>query len=430
MIGLIQSGKTSRKRFEVILLCFVASFICYIDRVNISVAIIPMQDEFQWSATLKGMVLSSFYIGYTLFQIPIGYLTNKRGGKVILGFALAWWSLTTILTPIASFMSFSALIIIRILMGAGETGTFPASYNLFSKWVPKSERSRAVALMVSGIPLGTLFALTTTGIIIEKWGWESVFYLFGGLGLLFAVVWKSRIYNNPESHPRISKDELKLLSDAQELSKVQTKNIKWYELLKYKPVIALVINHFCSNWGFYVLLSWLPSYFKTVQGVNLTSAGFYAAAPWLTMFIISNVAAWIADKLIAKGKDLTSVRKSFQIIGLLGSALFLFLTKDASTVNSAVILLCISMAFLALTWSGFLPNHLDIAPQHAGLLLSITNTVGTLPGIIGVYITGYLIDTFDGSYSVIFILAAVINVIGALIWFFMASGKKLDLGKV
>lgn len=430
MVGLDQAGRTSRKRYEVIFLCFIASFICYIDRVNISVAIIPMQEEFQWSATLKGLVLSSFYVGYTLFQIPIGWLTNKRGGRIILGFALIWWSITTILTPVASLFSFSALIIIRILMGAGETGTFPASYNLFSRWVPKSERSRAVAFMVSGIPLGTLFALTTTGFIIEKWGWESVFYLFGGLGLLFGIVWFRRIYNQPEAHPSISTDELRLLKASKESVVTQTSTIKWYHLFKYKPVIALIINHFCSNWGFYVLLSWLPSYFKTVQGVNLTSAGFYAAAPWLTMFLVSNASAWVADKLIGNGTDLTLVRKSFQVIGLLGSALFLFLTKDASSVNSATILLCSSMAFLALSWSGFLPNHLDIAPQYAGLLLSITNTVGTLPGIIGVYITGYLIDSFGGSYSVVFIVAAIINVIGAVIWLFMASGKKLDFAKV
>jgi ACS family sodium-dependent inorganic phosphate cotransporter len=192
------------------------------------------------------------------------------------------------------------------------------------KEAAKSERSRAVAFMVSGIPLDTLFALTTTGFIIEKWGWESVFYLFGGLGLVFALVWFNRIHNGPKSHPQISDNELNLLSESQDIIASHSQNIKWYQLLKHKPAIALITNHFCSNWGFYVLLSWLPSYFKTVQGVNLTSAGFYAAAPWLTMFLVSNISAWVADKLIANGTEITFVRKSFQIIGLLGSALFFF----------------------------------------------------------------------------------------------------------
>lgn len=411
------------KRFILVGMCFCATLICYIDRINISVAIIPMQEYFGWSDTIKGFVLSSFYIGYAFFQIPSGWLANKYGGKILMGVALIWWSFMTILTPLAGAISLGALIFMRIAMGAGETGAFPATYNLFSRWIPQGERSRSVVLTISGIPLGTLVALTTTGWIIESYNWQMVFYLFGGVGIVFSIFWYISIHNSPQSHPSILPKEKALLKQM-DSSQGQQK-IPWRTLLSKSAVWALIINHFCHNWGFYVLLSWLPSYFKQVQGLSITNAGIISAAPWLTMFVASNLVAWLADSLIKKGWTVTTVRKSAQIIGLVGGAFFLIFAKDAASPFEAVLLLCSSMGMLAFASSGFLPNHLDIAPRYADVLLSITNTAGTIPGIIGVLITGWLIDFSGGSYASVFILAASINIFGAIIWLFFGTGKKV-----
>lgn len=160
-----------QKRHNIVFLCFCAAFVCYIDRVNISVAIIPMQEAFGWSDTVKGMVLSSFFIGYMIMQAPNGWLTNRIGGKIVLGFVVLSWSLFTFLTPIAAFISLPVLIAIRIFMGLGEAAMFPATYGLFGYWVPESERSRSTIFLLSGIPLGTLFALTITGWIVTRFGW-------------------------------------------------------------------------------------------------------------------------------------------------------------------------------------------------------------------------------------------------------------------
>ena len=151
------------QRYRIVALCACAVFICYIDRVNISVAAIAMQEDLGWTDTTKGFVLSSFFIGYLLMMIPSGWLSNRYGGKIILGIAVLWWSAFTMLTPLAALISLPILIATRILMGMGEAAMFPSSYTLYGRWVPESERSRAVALLIGGIPLGTLFALTTTG---------------------------------------------------------------------------------------------------------------------------------------------------------------------------------------------------------------------------------------------------------------------------
>ena len=173
-----------------------------------------------------------------------------------------------------------------------------------------------------------------------------------------------------------------------------------------------------------MLLSWLPSYFKTVQGVSLMSAGFYSAVPWLTMFVTANLAGWFADGLIRRGLRTTTVRKFMQTTGLVGSAVFLLLVRDAGDPLTAMGLMSGALALTACTWAGFTPNHLEIAPRYADVLLGLTNTFGTLPGIIGVAITGWLVD-LTGTYDAAFVLAAALNVSGAVVWLLWATSERV-----
>ncbi|MGL4541792.1 MAG: ACS family MFS transporter [Polymorphobacter sp.] len=411
------------KRHILIALCFVATFICYIDRVNISVAIIPMAEQFGWSASTKGFVLSSFFIGYLLAMLPGGWLANRFGGKLLLGAALIGWSVFTFLTPVAAMTSFAALIATRILMGMGEAATFPAIYNLFARWLPATERTRGVVLNFAGIPLGTIFALSTTGVLVAHFGWPSVFYVFGAAGLAFAAIWFAFVHGSPAVHPTISPTERARLAECVADS-VTPEAIPWRRLLGSKAVWALIINHFASNWVLYLALAWLPSYFRDVQQLDVTNAGLFAVGPWLSYFVVGNIAAWFSDRAIARGLTITRVRKVMQTIGLVGSGGFMLLAAQAGSPAAALVILCCALGALGFTGAGFAGNHLDIGPRHADVLYSISNTAGTLPGIIGVAATGLLLD-LTGTYTATFILAAGVNAIGALIWLAWGTGERV-----
>ncbi len=413
-----------QRRYTLVGLCIAAVFICYIDRVNISVAVIAMQKEFGWSETVKGFVLSSFFIGYMLFMAPSGWLANRIGGQIVLGFAVLWWSVFTILTPAAASLSLAVLIVTRVAMGMGEAAMFPSAYNLYGRWVPTAERSRAVSLLIGGIPLGTLFALLTTGWIIARYGWHAVFYSFGVVGLLWCCVWFLRAYNDPADHPNISAAELRYLQDSAPPRTNAEAIVPWGKMFKTPAIWALIVNHFCSNWVLYMLLAWLPSYFSGALGLSITNAGIYSAAPWLSMFVFGTLAGWFADGLVKRSVSLTTVRKLMQVTGLLGGALCMWLARDVTSVNVAVGLMCGALGFLSFTWSGFVPNHLDIAPRYADVLMGITNTAGTIPGIIGVAITGWLVDV-TGTYTAAFALAAAVNVFGAFVWLFFATAERV-----
>ena len=410
-------------RHTLVALCFLAAFICYLDRVNISVAILAMQAEFGWSNTVKGLVLSSFFVGYLFLQVGAGWLAQRFGGRLVLGVAVLWWSVFTLLTPPAVYVSLAMLIAARIALGIGEAATFPAAFALFSRWVPPAERSRAVAVMLSGAPLGTLAALLVTGWIVERFGWPAIFYLSGAVGFFWAILWFARIVDDPRRHPRISATELELLA-AQPGGDAVAGAVPWRALFSKRPVWALLVNHFCVNWTTYFLVAWLPSYFRDVQGHSVGGAGLASAVPWLTMFVMMNVAGWIADRLLLRGMSTTAVRKLMQSVGLLGAATFLTLTSMADSAPMAILLMCGTMAFLACTYSGFGANVLEIAPRHAGVLSGASNTAGTLPGIIAVVTTGWLVDA-TGTYTAAFVLAAGVSVLGAVIWLLFATSRPV-----
>lgn len=414
------------RRYTVIGLCVAASFVCYIDRVNISVAAITMQEQFGWTDKTKGLVLSSFFLGYMLFQVPSGWLANRIGGKFVLGLAVVWWSVFTMLTPVAAGLSLPLLLATRVAMGLGEAAMYPSAYNLFARWVPTVERSRALALLVSGIPLGTLLGLMSTGWIVKHWGWQSVFYIFGAVGVVWCVAWFTRGYNRPDQDPYMSAAELELLEAHAADAAVPRGpvDVPWKFLLGHRAVWALVMNHFCSNWVLYMLLAWLPSYFHSALHFDLVKAGLLSAVPWLSMFVCGNLGGMLADRMIRSGMDLTGVRKIMQITGLLGAAACMLSVQSVTDPMPAVALMCGALGFIALTWSGFMPNHLEIAPRYADVLMGISNTAGTIPGVVGVYVTGWLV-TSTGGYGAAFVLCAAVEVLGALVWLMWGTAKRI-----
>ena len=395
--------------YTVVGLCFAAVFISYLDRTNISVASIAMQEQFRWTETTKGFVLSSFFIGYLLLQVVSGTLANRYGGKLVLGLAVLWWSLFTVLTPPAAQVSLAVLIGARIGLGLGEAAVFPASINMVGRWVPVATRSRAVALFTSGLSLGTVFALPVTGTLVRSYGWPMPFYVFGALGLVWAVAWFTRVGSGRGVEPETPSAQ---------------RTIPWRGILTTPAVGAIVVNHFCHNWALYVLLAWLPSYFKATFGVTLASAGFLSAAPWATSFLMANVAGAWADRMIIAGHSTTFVRKLLQVTAFSGAALFLLLLQLAGSVTSGLLIMCGATGCLALCFAGFAPNAFDIAPRYADVIWGISNTVATVPGVVGVAITGWLVDR-TGGYAAPFLVTAGIAVFGAVVFLVFGSGRRL-----
>jgi ACS family sodium-dependent inorganic phosphate cotransporter len=410
------------RRYTVVALCFFSTFICYLDRVNISVAIIPMARHFGWGDVEKGLVLSSFFIGYIITQVLGGWLANRFGGKLILGFAVLWWSLFTILTPMAAFVSMTVLLFVRIGMGVGEGVAFPATYNVLSRWVPAGEKARAASFNLSGLSFGTITALTVSPWIVSALGWPAVFYISGAVGFVWFFFWWQKVSDTPDDHPTISEAERRHIRGTVAVSKPPP--IPWALLLSRPQVWAIIINHFCNNWALYVLITWLPSYFADALGVQLKSVWIYIGPPWICQFLMGNAAGWCADGLFKRGFSTTFVRKLMQTISLLGTAVALLILTQVGSAPAAVLVLCVATGLGAFGFAGFASNHLDIAPRYADILFGLSNTAATVPGIVGVALTGWLVET-TGSYASAFVVTAGICLFGLAVWLIFATGEKI-----
>ena len=179
--------------------------VCYADRTNISLAIVPMAEEKGWSSDLQGRVLSSFFFGYVTTQVLGGWLSLRYGGKPVLATAVALWSTSTLLTPLAADASFGVLLFCRVTMGIGEGMALPCLHHLTARWIPLTERSIFLSSTAVGKFVGTGAAMAAAP-LVAKW-WPSIFYLFGILGLLWVVAWQLMASSEPRSCKHISAAE-------------------------------------------------------------------------------------------------------------------------------------------------------------------------------------------------------------------------------
>ena len=411
-------------RYTVMAMAAIAVFICYMDRVIISVAIIPMAADYGWNPEQMGRVLSSFFVGYLLTQVAGGWLAERYGGKIVLGAGVVFWSLFTIITPIAAAGGMAALLVTRVLMGVGEGVTFPSIYAMFGRWIPLTERSRAIGILFSTIPLGSVFALLATPWIVSHFGWEVAFYAFGAVGFVWWAVWQRNATPTPEQHPRMTQAELADIRGADYQDTPGGPPPPLLVLLRTPAVWAIIVCHFCANWGSYVLLAWMPTYINKGLGVDFESVGIFTMIPSVFAFLSMNAGGWIADRMIRGGMDVTRVRKIMQTVGFGGSAVILALVGYVQSIPLAIALMSLGNVFGGAVAGGFGVNHLDIAPRGAGIIMGLSNTAATIPGIIGVYISGLILAATD-SWALVFQTAAAVYLFGLLFYAIFGSSKKL-----
>ena len=408
---------------------FLAVFICFIDRVNISVAIIPMQAQFGWSESQVGIILGSFYIGYIISMTFSGFLADKYGGKIVLAYGLLFWSFFTLITPAFAYSGYFFLILIRILMGLGEGVTFPAWHSIYARWIPFEERTRAIAITNSGISFGSVFGLVVTAMIIEGYSWEWVFYSFGALGILLFFFWQKVVTSYPEDHKSISNEELEYIK-AKAPANSAAPSIPFLEVIKNRPFIAIVVATFCNNWALFTFLSYLPKFMsssKEMGGLELELGSNLFILLILVPSVVSVFALILggisADMLIKRGYKTIKVRKFFNSLGFFGAALFLFLLPFQSSIILVITLLCLTNLCSGLGAGGYGVNHADLGPKYTGSLFGISGSLGMIAAVLSPIVAGIILQATN-SWTLIFHICSGFLVIGGIYYFLFASADK------
>ncbi|KAL0035485.1 hypothetical protein WJX77_008313 [Trebouxia sp. C0004] len=411
-----------KRRWTIIALCFIAFMLCNMDRVNMSIAILPMAQQYGWDTATIGIVQSSFFWGYLLTQVLGGVWADKFGGKRVLSFGVIWWSMATALTPLAASLGLPVLLVMRACMGVGEGVAMPAMNNLLSRWVPVGERSRSLALVYSGMYSGSIMGLALSPHMVSRLQWPSVFYVFGFIGIFWFLAWEKNASSSPAVDNKISKEERDYIT-SQTVKQREGTKVPWKLILSKRPVWALILSHFCHNWGTFILLTWMPTYYNQVLGLDLMKSGIYSVLPWITMAIAANIGGWVADAMVQKGVSVTRVRKIMQSIGFLGPAFFLTQLSKVTSVGGAVACMMACQGLDACSQSGLYSNHQDIAPRYSGVLLGMSNTAGVLAGVLGTAATGMILKT--GTWDDVWRVAIALYLVGTVIWNLFSTGEQI-----
>ena len=334
-------------------------------------------------------------------------MAEKFSAKWVMFFSVFVNIVCTLLTPISADMHYVGVIIMRIGEGIGGGVTFPAMHVMIAHWCPPNERSVMSAIVYAGTALGTVLSMLMAGILAGSYGWASVFYVMGkfliddviipfktifliflgGLSCIWLLLWVVLVQDTPNQQRLISQEErdfiISSLGNNDEHSAAKPP-FPWKKVLTSTPFWGIFIAHVCNNWGWYMLLIELPFYMKQVLQFNIKENATATALPFLTMWFFSIFISKTLDTLRAKGIiNTTMARKiatfcaSFVPMCCLFTVCFIGCQRTV-----AVILMGIAITSIGGMFSGFLSNHIDLAPNFAGTLMAITNTFATLPGII------------------------------------------------
>lgn len=413
----------------------------YALRVNLSVAIVVMVEnhtvskdnreiqetaEFSWSTQLQGIVLSSFYVGYMLMNIPGGYLARKCGGATMIGLSVGGTGAFTLFTPLAARIHVGLLIALRVAVGLAESSSYPAGHAFWSLWAPPLERSKLGALNFAGGNVGIIVSMFCSGYLAIYYGWPSIFYVFGACAVIWSLVWLALVRNSPSEQSWITREEVEYIemSLAADIQEKHT-SIPWKAIFSSLPFWAIVVAHFTHGWGLYTMLSELPLYSSQRLNLDLKETSVASTIPYVVTFFVMLAGAQVADYFRKHYLSTGTVRKMFNTIGFLAPAVFFLVANFTNKPEIAVTLFTLGMGLNGLIISGFAVNHLDIAPPFASILFGISDLASTLGGIISPTLTGFIVKHHtDLEWKIVFIINGVMYLLGAIFYIVFGSGEK------
>ncbi len=427
-------------------LIFIVGSLCSLDRVAMSVALVPMSQEMALSDTVKGSISSFFSVGYGLAILPAGLLLSKLSPRTIMAVGILLWSAGTIVTPFSvGTGNMSLLLGARTLVGASESVVIPAVQRLLSNWISPEKKSFAVAIVYCGFQTGTIMAYSLSPQVIDYFeDWRSVFYLYGGAGLLFLVPWLVLAKDSPTEELESKNARQSKIDDlAQDtpLASIQ-KNLDeakqillsapWKEFKESRGVWAMFLAHAANNWGLYNNLSWTPTFYSEQYGLNVKESAFLLVVPSVAGAIGGLSSGKIADSVIQNlesvtNDDITRVRRIFQGLALLGPAACL--TVLASNIPEepwvAQSLFAAAVGLQSFNAAGYgAANQEKAGAKWTGLLYSITSLPSVMVGTFGVYLTGKILDATDQNWSYVFGLNAFIYMLGGLAFVSLYDARK------
>jgi MFS family permease len=375
-----------------------AIFIHALDRGNFGTAAPLIKDDLGLSNSQIGVLLSAFFWSYVPSHLLAGWLIGQVNAYRTLALGLALWSIATFLTGLAG--GFATLFALRLLLGLGESAGFPASSELLAAHLPEDKRGAANALVSAGLMLGNGAGVLLGGLLVARLGWHALFFVFGGLSLLWLLPWQSVSARHREATSRT-------------VSRLPSP--RYTVLFARRELWGATIGHFCNNYAYFIILSWLPLYLVKQQGYSIDAMAWIGGAVYLLAAVFNIIGGQVSDRWISGGGNVNRVRKTMVIAaGVIGCGCMLACALGGPRTAVAGLLVYSLSAGLG-SFGAFAAGQTLAGSRAAAKWMGVQNGVSGLSGVAGPMVTGVLIDA-TGDYRAAFLVSAAVALVGICSW--------------
>ena len=409
-------------RWRLAVLLFLAGAVNYLDRAALSIAAPAIQVDLGLDAAQMGLVFSSFFVGYALFNVVGGWAADRYRPTMVLATAIVLWSLLCASSALAQ--GFVSLLFLRALFGAAEGPLGATSATIINRWFGKAELSRAVAAVTSGTPVGALLAGPVVALLFIGLGWRGTLVAVGCVGLVFAAAW----LRLAPSEPRVLAESADDRATPGGMPGQPSATIRVRHQLHHPVIVANALAYFSYTWLLAVYLSWFPSYLTSTYHLGVGQAGLVSAAPWVMGFIGIWIGGLASDALCGRTGRPLAARVAIQVFGLAVAGIGTVAMSRVASAEAGVAVAAVSLMGLYIAGTSFWAVVQDVVPSSTvGRVSGWTHLVANVGGIIGPAVTGLVVKrtgSFDAAWSVGGTIAIVMAVGAAIVVSIVVRGQS------
>jgi MFS transporter, ACS family, glucarate transporter len=413
----------TKARYWVVVFAVTLAVLSYIDRVCISQAAPVISRELGLTSTQMGSLFSAFAVAYAVFEIPGGWMGDWMGARKVLMRIVIWWSAFTALT--GYMWNFASMYVCRFLFGAGEAGCFPNLTKAFSTWLPNDERVRAQGIMWMSARWGGAFTPLLVAWTFQFVTWRTAFVLYGGLGVIWAVVFYYWYRDNPREHKSVNQGELALLAGNENLASGHG-DVPWGKLLRSRTIWLLWVQYFCLSYPWYFYITWLPTFLRDgYPELSDMHRSVLAGFPLFFGGIGSLLCGFLSAKVTVWTGNVTKARRLLACIGFAGAAVMLAISVTAADALLLMVLIGMASFFNDLVMPGAWATCMDVGGKYAGTVSGSMNMMGNMAGFVAPTVGGMMRDAHM-EWSVFLLSMAGMYLLGTLCWPFIDPVTPLD----
>jgi ACS family glucarate transporter-like MFS transporter len=400
----------ARRRFLVYAGIFLMMALCYVDRINLSVAARSIATTYNLSPVQLGFIFSSFLWTYLICLVPLGMAVDRYGARSVTAGSLFVWSVAGVMTGVAT--TYSGLFASRLALGVGEAASYPAGGRVIREWAPQSERGIAAAILNSGAYAGLAVGAPLVGWLVAHFGWRESFYVTGAAGIALAVIWYA-LYRRPEDATWLSAEERAyIVAGRGNTPKNEAGAPAVSSLLRSPSMWGLALTQGCAGYTLYLFMTWLPTYLADTRGMDVMKSGAFSAVPYAAAVPLGLLLGIASDRFLRRTGTSGGERRRLIAAALLVSSVIL-LTPYVTNIWLILTLFSISITCVstAMGMNIALTNDLLVDGRQAGAATSLLILGGNSFGVVAPIATGYIVASPLG-YSGAFVVAGVLLLTG------------------